>query len=119
MFSPAIITILAGTIILALYFIVKAFCKPKETFDSKPKVMLFKAEWCGHCKKFMPVWDEVSKSLGGEAEFIKYDSEEHKDTMSEYGVKGFPTVYKVVDGEKTNFEGPRTVDALTEFVRSG
>ena len=108
---------MAGTIILALYFVVKALCKPKETFDSKPKVMFFKADWCGHCKKFMPVWEEVSAALKDEADFIRYDSDKDKDIMKEHGVKGFPTVKKEVDGEVTEFQGPRTAEALKSFVR--
>lgn len=117
MLSPAVVAIMAGTLILAVYFLVKSLCKPKETFDTKPRVILCKASWCGHCKKFMPVWEEVSKALKDEADFVTYDSEDDKDKMKELGVKGFPTVYREVDGERTEFKGPRTADALKAFVR--
>lgn len=118
MLSPAIVAIMVGSLVLALYFLVKSLCKPKETFDTKPKVMLFKAQWCGHCKKIMPVWDKAAEALKDEAEFIKYDSDADKDKMKEFGIQGFPTIYKEINGERTEFQGERTVAGITAFVRA-
>lgn len=117
MISPAIVAIMVGTIVLGLYFVVKTLCRPKENFEAKPKIVLCKANWCGHCKKFMPVWEEVSEELKDEADFVVYDSEEDKEKLTEYGVKGFPTVFKLVDGERIDFKGARTAENLRKFVR--
>ena len=27
------------------------------------KVILFSADWCGHCKKFKPDWEKLKKKL--------------------------------------------------------
>lgn len=105
-------------------------------FDSDPGVVtgtnnkmliLVHAEWCGHCKKFMPTWKEfINKyksnpvmgvgtindaSLKGEYEKIK----------TKYEINGYPTLL-VVDtttGEKLSvYEGERTISALEEFANS-
>eukprot|EP00873_Tetraselmis_striata_P027056 jgi/Tetstr1/447320/TSEL_034757.t1 len=119
MLTPATITIMVGTIVLALYFLVRVLCKPKEGFGSKPYVEFFYAEWCGHCKKFMPTWEKVAADLSGEAEFKKINSDDKdvKELMTKYSVKGFPHVQKTVDGETTEFKGSRTEQNLVKFVK--
>ena len=55
-----------------LYFVYNKFLKEgmaneitSETIDkevkSGKKLVLFYADWCGHCKKIKPVWDETAK----------------------------------------------------------
>ena len=39
--------------------------------------MLFKADWCGHCVKFKPIWDTLSKT---------YEKEFNMRMKSKYGV---------------------------------
>lgn len=119
MLTPAIIAIMIASIVLALYFLVKTLCKPKEGFDTKPTVEFFYAEWCGHCKKFMPTWDKVVEKMAGEAEFKKLNSDDKdvKELMKMHGVKGFPHVQKTVGSETTEFSGPRTEEALIKFVK--
>lgn len=118
MISPAVLAIMVGSLVLAVYFLVRVLCAPKEKFETRPKVTLFKASWCGHCKKFMPVWEEVSASMKDQADFAVVDADEDKAEVKAHGVKGFPTVVKEVNGERTEFAGKRTAAELRKFVES-
>ena len=31
--------------------------------ENEKVVLIFHADWCGHCKRFLPIFDEVSKYL--------------------------------------------------------
>ena len=47
-----------------------------EQVKSGTKLVLFYADWCGHCKKIKPVWDETAKEVNAdEVKMIKvFDS---------------------------------------------
>ncbi len=49
----------------------------------------FSATWCGPCKAFKPIMNEVA-SEGYSIEFIDVDQEQNKATK--YGVRSVPTV---------------------------
>ena len=49
----------------------------------------FSAVWCGPCKAFKPVMNEIA-SEGYSIEFIDVDQEQNKATK--YGVRSVPTV---------------------------
>ncbi|OEH75015.1 protein disulfide isomerase-related protein [Cyclospora cayetanensis] len=78
----------------------------------------FFAEWCGHCQRFAPVYEQVSKALRGVASVVAVSDE---SVMQEFGVKGFPTIMVVVGrgGKKPKtfkFEGNRDANTLLDFV---
>ena len=52
-------------------------------------VKYFSATWCGPCKAFKPIMNEVA-SEGYSIEFIDVDQEQNKATK--YGVRSVPTV---------------------------
>ena len=62
-------------ILLVLYFVYDKFLK--EGFETESgnlddkvkngtKLVLFYADWCGHCKKIKPVWDETAKEVNAD-----------------------------------------------------
>ena len=44
------------------------------------KIELFSATWCGHCQRFKPEWDKLTKEMSS-IETINYDSVIHKDII--------------------------------------
>ena len=52
-------------------------------------VKYFSATWCGPCKAFKPIMQEVANE-GYSVEFIDVDQEQNKATK--YGVRSVPTV---------------------------
>jgi len=74
---------------------------------------LYYADWCGHCKKVKPVFQQWSKNgtvdIGGKTVFVTMvEADSNPDKISAAGVKGFPTfMLETADGKKKEFDGER------------
>ena len=72
----------------------------KEVLKSKlPVVIDFWAPWCGPCRIFSPIIDEVSKSYDGKAKFLKMNTDENESIASEYNIMSIPSVLLFEQGE--------------------
>jgi len=79
----------------------------------------FYAPWCGHCKTFAPVYEEVAAELAAHDPPIrvaKVDATEPemKQFAERYGVTGYPTLKMVRDGEVTDWSGGRDKPEIVE-----
>lgn len=62
---------------------------------SKPAIVVLKANWCGHCKAFLPIWDKFVKQheRGSPISFVTWDSKEDKDDIEKVqNMEGYPTI---------------------------
>ena len=85
--------------------------KPNIGNINDDTVLIFYAEWCGHCKKSM---NDFKKAVAKNPKNIMLiNSDEHKDLVKKYGVTGFPTIMKA-NGEK--YTGERTADKINNFA---
>ena len=100
-------------------------CKPDEldTFiqSPEPTMVLFYADWCGHCTKLKPVWEEAAtKANADTTRMIKIDvggkNPEHKEVMKKYQIDGFPTILVFENGTPTPYKGDRSVDSFLQTV---
>ena len=104
----------------------------KETFEdsaeskksNKSKIILMWAEWCGHCVNFKPEFDKCRQEVAGSSlkdhvEVLDFNEKDYPKKLSEYGGKGFPTVvFEDSEGNFDSYEGPRTSEALIEFINT-
>ncbi|MCL2846693.1 MAG: thioredoxin family protein [Firmicutes bacterium] len=58
---------------------------------NKNKVMNFSATWCGPCKLFAPIWNDVAAQLGDKFEFEKIDIDECEPLCEQHGIASVPT----------------------------
>lgn len=66
----------------------------------KPILVDFFAKWCGPCKMFSPVLEEIQKELAEFLEVVKIDIDKCADLASDYNIMSVPTLMLFVDGEE-------------------
>jgi len=98
-----------------------------ENFNSivkdptKDVLIEFYAPWCGHCKKLVPVYDELGETFKDNKDIViaKMDATLN-DAPPEFAVSGFPTMYWAPMGNKENpvkYQGGRELNDFTEYIK--
>jgi thiol-disulfide isomerase/thioredoxin len=103
-----------------IWFLLKKNSKEQfEENNSNIKVLLFKADFCGHCKQFLPIFLEFKKKVESENLPVDIkildgdsDDEETQKLMKENGIDGFPSTLFIKDNKVTKYNGDRTVNGL-------
>ena len=67
--------------------------------SDKPVVVDYWAEWCGPCRIFSPIIDDISKQYEGKVKFGKLNTDENSDIASKYNIMSLPTVLLFEKGE--------------------
>lgn len=98
----------------------------EQSSNSDAEIMFFFADWCPHCKKAKPHWDEVKQSYSGKVVngytmvFTEVDcskeTEEMKKTTAEYEIEGYPTIKLIKDGQVIEYDAKPDKDTLEKFI---
>jgi thiol-disulfide isomerase/thioredoxin len=75
----------------------------KAMKSKKPVLVLFYADWCGYCVRFMPVYQAISEKYNDTFDFSKVNVEDKKyeKVVRTIGLTGFPTVF-IIDPKYDN-----------------
>ena len=93
-----------------------------DRYGNKTRIFNFNTSWCGYSVRFQPIWDQFSDKVvdpNVEVLDVKCDLDENSEICKKYDVPGYPSILKVTSsGKIVNYEGPRTVDGLLDFVKN-
>jgi thioredoxin 1 len=77
----------------------------KNDFDrfvvssKSPTLVDFWAEWCGPCRVFSPIIEELSSEFGGKVNFYKLNVDDNPEIAEKYQVMSIPTAMLFENGE--------------------
>ena len=123
--------------VLIILFMLHKFYLSKEGFESTPEsleddasaqksLVLFHADWCGHCKNLMPTWDKLSKTVNEGQSGVKMikvecgkpqENPQQEMLMKKYKIEGYPTIKFFENGQVKEYEGPRTEEGIMQFLK--
>jgi thioredoxin 2 len=62
------------------------------------------APWCGPCRAFAPIFEEMSNRYAGKVVFVKLNSEQAPQTAGKLGIRGIPTILVFKNGQEVTRE---------------
>ena len=86
-----------------------------------PVIVDFWASWCGPCKMFAPIFNEVSKKYPLKATFGKVNTEVEQVLASKYMIKSIPTLVIFKNGKEVKrisgaLDPLRLSNLVNEFI---
>ena len=87
--------------------------------NSKTRVELYHAPWCGYSRQMYPIFDKVIEKASDNnnnliTEKIDCDNESNRKRCTEEGIRGFPTIKIKKNNENIEYYGERNATKILE-----
>lgn len=83
----------------------------------KPAIIDFYASWCGPCKAFAPVLEEVAEENKGVIDVYKVNTEHEEELAAVFNIRSIPTILFIpVNGQPQIVTGAMPKPQLIEAI---
>jgi len=96
--------------------------------DLQAELLLFSVDWCPHCKKAKPIWDDLkteyeNKNINGyKIIFTDIDctneTPEIESIIKKYSIDGYPTIKLLKDNQVIEYDAKPSKSTLSEFLNT-
>tara|TARA_R110002073_G_scaffold327408_1_gene508007 strand:+ start:89 stop:595 length:507 start_codon:yes stop_codon:yes gene_type:complete len=88
----------------------------KNTIKKPPFMTLlyFYMEGCGYCKKFNPIWEELTNIIQ-DIKLKKINGPQNKALAQKYSIRGYPTIILIKGKYKIVYQGARDIESIISF----
>jgi protein disulfide-isomerase-like protein len=97
----------------------------KKDLGTGKKLVLFYADWCGHCKSLHPAWDKAATEVNtdgikmGKVDCGDSDDPAHSAIAKKYNVSGYPTIQLLNNGQvEKEYEGGRDSNDFVNYINN-
>ena len=66
-------------------------------------VVDFWAQWCGPCRKLIPLLEQIQNEFKDEIKIFKIDADKNINSAKEFGISSLPSILIFKDGEVKEF----------------
>ena len=83
-------------------------------------IIFFYADWCGHCKTFMPIWKELKTKINTKEYNIIEIESQNPFTKKIQMLRGYPSIFYINNNKDITIEynDDRTLESLILFLKN-
>lgn len=87
--------------------------------SSVPVLVDFYADWCGPCRRMLPIVDDMAEKFDGRVKVGKVNTDAEQELASRFGVMSIPNFFFIKNGKVVeNVVGGMTPGALSEKLEN-